>query len=233
MKKKILIVDDEWNMRNLLRIYLEEDYDVLEAENGRQALTFLSSEHFDLIILDIMLPNIDGWQICKEIRKEKQTPILMLTARNELKDKIFGLDIGADDYLGKPFEPDELVARIKALLRRSLINEHHTENVIMFGDQFIVIKTDSRTVLVNGEPLDLTPKEYDLFYLLADQPQRVFTRDILLDVIWEIRDARDHRTVDSHIKNIRLKVKEKVPAYNPIQTVWGVGYKFNPADEQL
>ncbi|HWO97247.1 MAG TPA: response regulator transcription factor [Bacillus sp. (in: firmicutes)] len=233
MKKKILVVDDEWNMRNLLRIYLEEEYDVIEAEDGRQALTFISSISFDLIILDIMLPNLDGWQICKEIRKERQTPILMLTARNELKDKIYGLDIGADDYLGKPFEPDELVARIKALLRRSLINQHHTENVLMFGDQFIIIKTESRTVLVKGKQLDLTPKEYDLLHLLANQPQRVFTRELLLDVIWGIKDPRDHRTVDSHIKNIRTKVKEKVPTYNPIQTVWGVGYKFNSVDEQL
>lgn len=233
MEKRILVVDDEWNMRNLLRIYLEEEYDVIEAEDGRQALAFISSIHVDLIILDIMLPNMDGWKICKEIRKEKHTPILMLTARNELKDKIYGLDIGADDYLGKPFEPEELMARIKALLRRSIINEHYTENALMFGDQLIIIKTESRTVFVKGEKVDLTPKEYDLLYLLANQPQRVFTRDLLLDVIWGLKDMRDHRTVDSHIKNIRIKVKELASTYNPIQTVWGVGYKFNPVDGSL
>jgi two-component system response regulator ResD len=150
-----------------------------------------------------------------------------------LKDKIYGLDIGADDYLGKPFEPEELMARIKALLRRSIINEHYTENALMFGDQFIIIKTESRTVFVKGEKVDLTPKEYDLLYLLANQPQRVFTRDLLLDVIWGLKDMRDHRTVDSHIKNIRIKVKELASTYNPIQTVWGVGYKFNPVDGSL
>jgi two-component system response regulator ResD len=152
-----------------------------------------------------MLPNLDGWQICKEIRKEKHTPILMLTARNELRDKIYGLDIGADDYLEKPFEPEELAARIKALLRRSLINEHFAENTLMYGDQLIIIKTESRTVLIKGEKLDLTPKEYDLLYLLANQPQRVFTRDLLLDVIWGMNDMRDHRTVDSHLHIIPFK----------------------------
>jgi two-component system response regulator ResD len=233
MEKRILVVDDEWNMRNLLRIYLEEEYDVIEAEDGRQALAFISSIHVDLIILDIMLPNMDGWKICKEIRKEKHTPILMLTARNELKDKIYGLDIGADDYLEKPFEPEELMARIKALLRRSVINEHYSENALMFGDQFIIIKTESRTVFVKGEKVDLTPKEYELLYLLANQPQRVFTRDLLLDVIWGMKDMRDLRTVDSHIKNIRIKVKELASTYNPIQTVWGVGYKFNAVDGSL
>ncbi|MBD1380587.1 response regulator transcription factor [Metabacillus arenae] len=233
MRKKILVIDDEWKMRNLLKIYLEEEYQVMEAENGSQALSFISSVHFDLIILDIMLPSQDGWQICKEIRREKQTPILMLTARNEVKDKIYGLDIGADDYLGKPFEPEELVARIKALLRRSLMNDNHKENVLMFGDQLIIIETESRRVLVKGEKLDLTPKEYELLYLLANQPQRVFTRDLLLDVLWGIQGMRDHRTVDSHVKNLRIKAKEKVPTYNPIQTVWGVGYKFNPVDGEL
>ncbi|WP_026679457.1 response regulator transcription factor [Fictibacillus gelatini] len=229
-KNTILLVDDEWNTRNLLRIYLEKDYDLMEAEDGKQALALIKSVPIDLVILDIMLPCMDGWEVCMEIRKVRQTPILMLTARNELKDKIFGLDIGADDYLAKPFEPEELIARIKALLRRSLITEQHSDNVLMFGDQFIIIHPESRAVLVKDRALDLTPKEFDLLYLLAKQPRRVFTRDLLLDVIWGMKDIRGHRTVDSHVKNIRIKVKEQAPAYNPIQTVWGVGYKFNPAD---
>ncbi|KKI93067.1 transcriptional regulator [Bacillus sp. SA1-12] len=233
MKKKILLVDDEWNMRNLLKIYLEKEYEVIEAEDGKQALAILTSADFHLIVLDIMLPTINGWQICKAIRKEKQTPILMLTARNELKDKIYGLDIGADDYLGKPFEPDELIARIKALLRRSDMNDPQKQKEIMIGNHLMRIQTESRTILVKGEKLNLTPKEYDLLYLLANQPQRVFTRDLLLDVIWGMKDTRDHRAVDSHIKNIRIKVKEKIPTYNPIETIWGVGYKLNQSDEPV
>ncbi|PLT32499.1 response regulator transcription factor [Bacillus sp. V5-8f] len=227
--KKILIIDDEWNMRNLIRIYLHGDYQIMEAEDGLKALALISAGHFDLIILDIMLPTLDGWEICKEIRKEKDIPILMLTARNELRDKIYGLDIGADDYLEKPFEPEELVARIKALLRRSVINKNHTENVLMFGDHLMIIKPKSRTVLVKGKKIDFTPKEYDLLHLLATQPQLVFTRELLLDAIWGIKDVRDTRTVDSHVKNIRTKIKEKTPTYNPIETIWGVGYKFNAA----
>ncbi|CAK8583382.1 response regulator transcription factor (plasmid) [Priestia megaterium] len=232
MKKKILIVDDEWNMRNLLKIYLKDEFHVIEADDGGTALSLIYAEHFDLIILDIMLPNIDGWKICKEIRKEKNTPILMLTARNELKDKVYGLGIGADDYLGKPFEPDELVARVKSLLRRSFMNENHLENVLVFGEQLLIIKTDSRIVFVKGEKLDLTPKEYDVFYLLAKQPHRLFTRDVLLDVVWGLKDIKDVRTVDTHIKNIRIKVKQKIPTYNPIKTVWGLGYRFDPVDEE-
>ena len=232
MKKKILIVDDEWNMRNLLKIYLKDEFHVIEADDGGTALSLIYAEHFDLIILDIMLPNIDGWKICKELRKEKNTPILMLTARNELKDKVYGLGIGADDYLGKPFEPDELVARVKSLLRRSFMNENHLENVLVFGEQLLIIKTDSRIVFVKGEKLDLTPKEYDVFYLLAKQPHRLFTRDVLLDVVWGLKDIKDVRTVDTHIKNIRIKVKQKIPTYNPIKTVWGLGYRFDPVDEE-
>ncbi|MBK0295483.1 response regulator transcription factor [Bacillus sp. S34] len=232
MKKKVLIVDDEWNMRNLLKIYLKDEFHVIEADDGGTALSLIYAEHFDLIILDIMLPYIDGWKICKEIRKEKNTPILMLTARNELKDKVYGLGIGADDYLGKPFEPDELVARVKSLLRRSFMNENYLENVLVFGEQLLIIKTDSRIVFVKGEKLDLTPKEYDVLYLLAKQPHRLFTRDVLLDVVWGLKDIKDVRTVDTHIKNIRIKLKQKMPTYNPIKTVWGLGYRFDPVDEE-
>lgn len=232
MKKKVLIVDDEWNMRNLLKIYLKDEFHVIEADDGGTALSLIYAEHFDLIILDIMLPNIDGWKICKEIRKEKNTPILMLTARNELKDKVYGLEIGADDYLGKPFEPDELIARVKSLLRRSFMNENYLENVLVFGEQLLIIKTDSRIVFVKGEKLDLTPKEYDVLYLLAKQPHRLFTRDVLLDVVWGLKDIKDVRTVDTHIKNIRIKLKQKMPTYNPIKTVWGLGYRFDPVYEE-
>lgn len=232
VKKKILIVDDEYNMRNLLKIYLKKDYHVTEVEDGGTALSLIYAENFDLVILDIMLPNLDGWKVCKEIRREKNVPILMLTARNELKDKIYGLEIGADDYLGKPFEPEELVARVKSLLRRSFINDNQQENVLVFGEQLLVIKTESRVVLVQGEKLDFTPKEYDVLYILAKQPHRLFTRDVLLDVVWGLRGIVDERTVDAHIKNIRVKIKKIIPTYNPIRTVWGLGYRFNPGHEE-
>ncbi|MDQ0859907.1 response regulator transcription factor [Bacillus sp. V2I10] len=231
--KKLLIVDDEWNMRNLLKIYLSADFSIFEASDGEEAIDLIRTSQFDLIILDIMLPGMDGWKVCSEIRKIKSTPILMLTARNELKDKVYGLEIGTDDYLIKPFEPEELSARVKALIRRTEMNIEESQAALSFGNGFFTLNTDGRIVTVAGDTLDLTPKEFELLHTIAANPKRVFTREVLLDVLWGYNDYRDTRTVDSHTKNIRVKIREKGQDYNPIQTIWDVGYKFQEPDESL
>lgn len=233
MKRKLLIVDDEWNMRNLLSIYLSKDYDVLEAKDGEEAIRIVKTTDLDLIILDIMMPYMNGWDVCVEVRKIKTTPILMLTARNELKDKVHGLEIGADDYLIKPFEPEELLARVKAIIRRIDLNNDIKDEVLSFGLGLLDIDSGSRKVFIEGEIVDLTPKEFILLNTLASNSKRVFTREILLEILWGINDSRDTRTVDTHIKNIRVKIKEKGCNYDPIETVWGVGYKFNYPEESL
>ncbi|MCM3441487.1 MULTISPECIES: response regulator transcription factor [Bacillaceae] len=227
MKKTILIVDDEWNMRNLLSIILSNEYDVIEAKDGEEALRIIKKTELDLIILDLMMPFMNGWEVCAEVRKFNSTPILMLTARNELKDRVHGLDIGADDYIIKPFEPEELLARIKAVLRRTTNKSELNEEVITFGSNILVIDNESRNVTIEGEPIDLTPKEFIILSTLATNPKRVFTREILLEILWGINDSRETRTVDTHIKNIRVKIKESGSNYDPIGTVWGVGYRFN------
>lgn len=233
MKKRILIVDDEWNMRNLLKIHLSDDYTVYEASNGEEAINDSKTSIYDLVILDIMLPGMDGWTVCKEIRKIRTTPILMLTARNELKDKVYGLEIGADDYLIKPFEPEELKARVKALIRRKEMNSKPLSDHISIGNGLLVLETEGRMVMLDGTNLELTPKEFDLLYTIASNPKRVFTREVLLDFIWGYNDFIDTRTVDTHIKNIRVKIRERGRDYNPIQTVWGTGYKFQEPEETL
>lgn len=207
--KKLLIVDDEWNMRNLLKIYLSADFSIFEAIDGEEALNLIKTSQFDLILLDIMLPGMDGWKVCSEIRKIKSTPILMLTARNELKDKVHGLEIGAADYLIKPFEHEELVARVKALIRRTEMNIEESQEELSFGNGLLILNTEGRTVTVDGIKLDFTPKDFELLLTIAANPKRVFTREILLDVLWGYNDYRDTRTVDSHIKNIRVKIREK------------------------
>ncbi|OXS77804.1 response regulator transcription factor [Domibacillus enclensis] len=237
MKKKLLIVDDEWNMRNLLRIHLTKDFDITEAVDGEEAVSLIKKSSLDLIILDVMMPGLDGMEVCKEVRKVKKTPILMLTARNDTKDKVHGLEMGADDYLVKPFEPDELLARVKALLRRSALSSETSEKegkgALNYGNGFMEIDQEGHSVFIAGEKLELTPKEYKLLHVIASNPKRVFTRDVLLDILWGYNDSRDTRTVDSHVKNIRIKIKEKGFDYNPFETVWGVGYKFREPDEQL
>ncbi|GED32430.1 MULTISPECIES: response regulator transcription factor [Brevibacillus] len=232
MKLQVLVVDDEWNMRNLLRIYLAKNgFDVTEATNGYEALTLFNERSFDLIILDLMMPDVDGWEVCAKIREKKDTPIIMLTARNETKDKVKGLQIGADDYLVKPFEPEELIARVFALLRRVSISEPTTvRKTITHHD--MSISPEERQVLVKGEPVEFTPKEFDLLLLLAEQPGRVYNRDLLLENIWGHDYFGDIRTVDTHVKNIREKVRKAGLSYNPIQTVWGVGYKFQGIDDR-
>ncbi|MCF8890733.1 response regulator transcription factor [Priestia megaterium] len=227
--KNILIVEDEEYMLNLLKIHLSDEYNITEAKDGQIALEYIENQVFDLVVLDIMLPHVDGWTVCERILKKGDTPIIMLTARSELYDKVKGLELGADDYLIKPFEFEELKARIKALLRRydHIQKRDESNNQIKFLNGRFLIDNESRQLTVNNQLVELTAKEFSLLALLASQPQRVFTREILLDNIWEMYESRDLRTVDTHVKNIRIKLKKVEKEMNFIKTVWGIGYKLN------
>ncbi|KZN94576.1 DNA-binding response regulator [Aeribacillus pallidus] len=230
-KERVLIVDDEWNMRHLLKINLSPYFHLTEAASGQEALTLLTKGRIDVVILDIMMPDMDGWEVCKKIREMSQVPILMLTARGDVKDKVQGFDVGADDYLVKPFEPEELVARVKALIRRSAASSNpiQTEGIIKIAD--LKIDQNERQVFVNDRPLELTPKEFDILLLLVLNPKTIFTRDMLLDRVWGVHDVLDIRTVDTHVKNIREKFRKNGLSFNPIKTVWGMGYKFQAPEE--
>lgn len=220
--KKILLVEDEAKMRELIRVaFKKENFETYEAVDGKQALTIVKNFHYDIIILDIMLPEIDGWTVCREIRKNSDIPIILLTARGEEFDKLFGFELGADDYIVKPFSPRELVARVKALLRRSENRSAGTTDIIDLGD--ISINTLSREVKVDGNPISFTNKEYELLLFLATNQNIVFTREQLLLKVWGYDQYGDPRTVDTHIKRIREKLGSKS---NCITTIWGVGYKF-------
>jgi two-component system response regulator ResD len=227
MNKQILVVDDEWNMRNLLRIYLTKaGFYVMEAKNGLEALNIIKYNNFDLILLDLMMPEMDGWEVCAKIREDLSVPIIMLTARTETNDKVHGLNLGADDYLTKPFEPEELIARVSALLRRANVSEssHLQQKNIIFCE--MSINPEGRQVLIHQHPVAFTPKEFDLLHLLASHTTRVYSREHLLWEVWGEDYFGEERTVDTHIKSIRGKVKKAGLSYNPIGTVWGVGYKF-------
>jgi two-component system response regulator ResD len=225
-RDKVLVVDDEIEMRRLIKIYISEHYEVIEAENGQQALEQLHAHDVSLVLLDVMMPEMNGWEVCKKLREtDALTPILMLTARSDVQDRVRGLTIGADDYLAKPFDPSELLARVNALLRRSVTNQQTDQ------DEYLIYSTlkigiESRQVLVSDNEVSLTPKEFELLFTLANNPKRVYTREVLLDQIWSLDDILDVRTVDTHIKNIREKLKKAGLPFNPIKTVWGVGYKF-------
>ncbi|WP_100404690.1 response regulator transcription factor [Bacillus solitudinis] len=232
-QSKVLVVDDEWNMRNLIRVYLSESQcNVAEAKDGYEALSKMEEESFDLMILDVMMPGLDGWEVCTQVRQSKQIPILMLTARSETKDKVHGLSIGADDYLVKPFAPEELVARVEALLRRYNFVEKRNQSSRITTNG-MTLDVEKREVLVNDSIIDLTPKEFDLFKLFIKHPGRVYSRDVLLEQIWGHDYFGDVRTVDTHIKNVREKVRKAGLAYNPIETVWGVGYKHKEPDTTI
>lgn len=230
---RVLVVDDEKNMRDLLRIYLsKEGFEVTEAEGGAAAVNLLNQTTFDLVILDIMMPGMDGWEVCRRIRENAQTPILMLTARSETKDKVQGLQLGADDYLVKPFDPEELTARVNALLRRAKLTIPSTEQADVLRYFEISINPDTREVTAHGQTLELTPKEFDLLLYLASHPRKVFTRELILEQVWGQDYEGDIRTVDTHVKNVREKLRQAGLTYNPIQTVWGVGYKFQGSDDK-
>jgi len=221
---KILIVDDDQNICELLRLYIEkENYDVAIANTGKQALNLFNSFHPDLILLDIMLPELDGWQVCREIRKTSQCPIIMLTAKGEVFDKVLGLELGADDYVVKPFETKEVIARIKAVLRR--IGKTQEDDVKIVSFDKLSINLTNYELKVNGVQVDTPPKEMELIYHLASNPNRVYTRDQLLDEVWGFDYYGDSRTVDVHVKRLREKL-EGVSEQWSLKTVWGVGYKF-------
>lgn len=220
---KIMIVEDEQRMRQLLRIYMQnEGFEVIEAADGREALEIFQQQPLDLVVLDVMLPYIDGWTVCRQIRQRSQIPIIMLTARGEENDKLFGFDLGADDYVVKPFSPKELIARVKALLKRSHGNTSAQDNIMQYGE--LSINASSRSVTVSRQAVALTPKEFDLLLYMASHPGQVFSREQLLQQVWGYDFYGDSRTVDAHIKNLRNKLGQ---AGRYIVTVWGVGYKFD------
>lgn len=225
MQYKILIVDDDENICELLRLYLEKDgFDTIVANDGEQAVDFASKYSPDLILLDIMLPKLDGWQVCREIRKTSETPIIMLTAKGETFDKILGLELGADDYVSKPFDTKEVIARIKAVLRRSHEKDKASQiNEVRYDK--LRINLTNYELEVNGVKIDTPPKELELIYHLASNPNRVYTRDQLLDEVWGFDYYGDSRTVDVHVKRLREKL-ENVSDEWSLKTVWGVGYKF-------
>jgi len=221
---KVLIVEDDERIRDLLRMYLEnEDFTVDEVTGGLEALVILEKNNYDLVILDIMIPEMDGWKVCKRIRETSNVPVIMVTARGEEPERILGLELGADDYLVKPFSPKELLARIKAVFRRLDIAKKTRDQGMQTG--VIRIEHQARQVTVVDRTVSLTPKEYDLLYFLATNPGRVFTREELLEKVWGYQ-YYDVRTVDTHVKQLREKISKahQVPDY--IKTVWGVGYKF-------
>lgn len=223
--QKILVVDDDENICELLRLYLEKDgFDTVVATDGVQAVEYAVRYSPDLILLDIMLPKLDGWQVCREIRKTSETPIIMLTAKGETFDKILGLELGADDYVTKPFDAKEVIARVKAVLRRSKEGERSSKIKEVRFDRLRINLTNYELV-VNGVSIDTPPKELELIYHLASNPNRVYTRDQLLDEVWGFDYYGDSRTVDVHVKRLREKL-ENVSEEWSLKTVWGVGYKF-------
>lgn len=224
-RQKILIVDDDANICELLRLYLEKDgFDSTVVNDGAAAVESAQKDNFDLILLDIMLPKLDGWQVCREIRKTSSVPIIMLTAKGETFDKILGLELGADDYVSKPFDTKEVIARIKAVLRRSNDNDTNSEIKEVRYDKLRINLTNYELV-VDGVSIDTPPKELELIYHLASNPNRVYTRDQLLDEVWGFDYYGDSRTVDVHVKRLREKL-ENVSDKWCLKTVWGVGYKF-------
>ena len=221
VETKILIVDDDNNICDLIEIYLQkEGYKIFKAYNGREALKIFEEKQIDIIVLDVMMPQMDGYEVLKEIRKTSQIPVLMLTAKGETFDRVLGLELGADDYMVKPFEPKELVARIRAVLRR--YKPQTQKRALEFPE--LVIDADSYLVNYRGNDIEMPPKEFELIYFLASNPNKVFTRDQLLYEVWGYDYPGDSRTVDVHVKRIR----EKLPDQHEwqIKTVWGVGYKF-------
>jgi DNA-binding response OmpR family regulator len=219
---KVLIIEDEEKMRDLMKIaFKKENFETYEAVDGKQGLSMFKNNAVDIVVLDVMLPEIDGWTVCREIRRSSNIPIILLTARGEEFDKLFGFELGADDYIVKPFSPKELVARIKALLRRADNRNTDVIHNLQVGE--IVINRLSREVSIDNQLVNLTNKEYELLYFLATNPKIVFNREHLLLKVWGYEQYGDPRTVDTHIKKLREKLG---PYSNYISTIWGVGYKL-------
>ena len=224
MSQKVLVVEDDNNIAELLRLYLQKDgFEVSHAADGGKAVEMAKEIQPDLVLLDIMLPVMDGWQVCRELRKTMKMPIIMLTAKGETEDKVSGLEMGADDYIVKPFEVKELLARVHAVLRRTGDDGKPKSKKLTFDK--LVINLDSYELIVDGKKIDTPPKEMELLYHLAASPNRVYTRNQLLDEVWGFDYYGDSRTVDVHIKRLREKL-EGVSDQWTLKTVWGVGYKF-------
>ena len=227
-KQKILIVDDDNNIAELISLYLtKECYDTKIVNDGEQAL--IAFEHYkpNMLLLDLMLPGIDGYQVCREIRAKSDVPIIMLSAKGEVFDKVLGLELGADDYILKPFDSKELVARVKAVLRRfqpAKPEAYASVNIKCVEYPGLIVNLSNYSVTYDGQQIDMPPKELELLYFLASSPNQVFTREQLLDNIWGYEYVGDTRTVDVHVKRLREKIKDK-PTWR-IATVWGIGYKF-------
>lgn len=223
-KTRVLIVDDDPNINQLIKLYLEkEGYETETAERGDDALNLFKKNPPQIVLLDLMLPGMDGWQVCREIRKISTIPIIMLTAKDETFDKVLGLELGADDYMTKPFDPKELIARIKAVMRRTQ-TAVAPERELAFPN--LVINMSTYLVTYNGKDIEMPPKEIELLYFLAAHPNKVFTRDQLLEQVWGFDYFGDSRTVDVHIKRIREKLRGSEEYGWQIKTVWSVGYKF-------
>ena len=228
VKQKILIVDDDNNIAELISLYLtKECYDTKIVNDGEQAL--IAFEHYkpNMLLLDLMLPGIDGYQVCREIRAKSDVPIIMLSAKGEVFDKVLGLELGADDYILKPFDSKELVARVKAVLRRfQPAKPEAYASVVIKCVEYpgLIVNLSNYSVTYDGQQIDMPPKELELLYFLASSPNQVFTREQLLDNIWGYEYVGDTRTVDVHVKRLREKIKDK-PTWR-IATVWGIGYKF-------
>lgn len=229
--EKILIVDDERNICDLLRMYLEKDgFRTIIANDGRTALHLFREREPDLVLLDIMLPELDGWQVCREIRKTSDKPIIMLTAKGETFDKVLGLELGADDYVTKPFETKEVVARVKAVLRRAGGGDKQDKDIKEVEYDNLVVNLTNYEMRVKGVRVDTPPKELELIYHLASNPNRVFTRDQLLDSVWGFNYGGDNsRTVDVHIKRLREKLEGASDQWS-LETIWRIGYKFQTKD---
>ena len=228
VKQKILIVDDDNNIAELISLYLtKECYDTKIVNDGEQAL--IAFEHYkpNMLLLDLMLPGIDGYQVCREIRAKSDVPIIMLSAKGEVFDKVLGLELGADDYILKPFDSKELVARVKAVLRRfqpAKPEAYASVDIKCVEYPGLIVNLSNYSVTYDGQQIDMPPKELELLYFLASSPNQVFTREQLLDNIWGDEYVGDTRTVDVHVKRLREKIKDK-PTWR-IATVWGIGYKF-------
>lgn len=227
---KVLVVDDDKNICELLRLYLEkEGYSVILSHDGEEAVVKFNALKPDIVLLDVMLPGLDGWQVCREIRKKSNVPIIMITAKGETFDKVLGLELGADDYVVKPFDTKEIIARIKAVYRRVGQTSAETEIKEVKYDKLSVNMTRYE-LRVDGKVLDTPPKELELLFHLASNPNRVYTRDQLLDEVWGFEYYGDSRTIDVHVKRLREKL-EGVSDKWALKTVWGVGYKFEVEEE--
>ncbi len=223
-KQTILVVDDDPNISNLIRLYLEkEGYGVVIRERGDDALQYFATDPPSLVLLDLMLPGTDGWQVCRSIRQVSSIPIIMISAKDETFDKVLGLELGADDYITKPFEGKELVARVKAVLRRCTSASNDKKMLSFPG---LTVSIEKYEVYYQGKLIEMPPKELEVLYFLASHPNSVFTREQLLEQVWGFEFYGDSRTVDVHVKRLREKLTDTEALGWQIKTVWGVGYKF-------